>query len=80
MAKRSKQQNEALAAYLRAANRYDAHWQELTNVQFEALRNELNDTYKLMSSLVTIRVVGDKSEGITAAMRRTYPELLGEGS
>lgn len=71
--RRNRQQEAALQAYLRASKRYDLQWQTLTNVQIEVLRNELNDAYKLMSALVNLRT----SEGVTAAMRRTYPELRG---
>jgi hypothetical protein len=76
-AKRNARQEQALQCYLAASKRYDAHWQAMNNVQLENLRNDLADAYKLMSALVNIRVASGKSEGITAAMRRTYPELLG---
>lgn len=78
MTRRSSAQQEALDDYLRACNRYDREWADLTNVQLQSLRNELQDAYRRMAGLVTIKVVHGKSEGITAAMRRTYSELLGK--
>jgi len=74
---RTEAQENAVQSYLRASRRYDAIWQTATKVQIENLRNDLNDAYKQMSALVTIRTVEGKSEGISSAMRRTYPELLG---
>lgn len=76
--KRNATQERALQAYLRASRRYNKTWQGLTNVQIEVLRKELNDTYKIMSALVNIRTVNGKSEGITAAMHRTYPEVFSD--
>jgi hypothetical protein len=74
---RTKKQEEALQAYLRASHRYDATWQTATNVQIETLRTELNDCYRLMVWLTDVRWITGKSEGINAAMHRTYPELRG---
>jgi len=74
---RTEAQEEALQSYLRASKLYDEIWASCTNVQLENLRNDLADAYRAMSILTTIRLIDGKSEGITSAMRRTYPELLG---
>lgn len=75
--KRTRQQQEALDSYLGASRRYDATWSVLTNVQLDTLRTELNDCYRLMVWLTNVQWINGKSEGIAAAMHRTYPELRG---